>query len=139
MNGDMIRPRILVVDDDGMTLKLICKMLESLGCETTTARNGIEALSCLAEDGDFNCVLTDIDMPYMDGWEFARHAKALKPFMTIIALTGEDPNSVIPRLSGESISHALFKPIRLDFIKSVLDCFTHREKTACIQQTATGS
>ena len=130
-------PRVLVVDDDAITRKLIYHMLKSLGCDVITARNGLEALSCLAEDDGYICVLTDLDMPYMDGWEFAHHAKALKPYMTIIALTGLEPNDVIPRLDGDSISHALFKPIRLDMIKAVLDYFTQGEATACIQPAAT--
>jgi two-component system capsular synthesis sensor histidine kinase RcsC len=134
--NDNPNPRVLVVDDDSTTRILVYQMLKSLGCDATTARNGIEALSCLAEDGEYICVLTDIDMPYIDGWEFARHAKALKPLLPIIALTGQDPNSVIPRLDSQSISHALFKPLRLDTITGVLDCFTQGEETVCIQPAA---
>jgi hypothetical protein len=54
----------------------------------------------------------------------------LRPYLTIITLTGQDPNKVIPRLNVNGISHALFKPIKLDYIKAVLACFTRAESTA---------
>lgn len=136
MNGNPNRPRILIVDDDDEMLKFLSHLLKGLGCDATAARSGLEALSRLAEDGDYNCVLTDLTMPYMDGWEFARYAKALRPCLTIIALTGLDPNSVIPRLDGMGISHALFKPVKVEYIKAVIACFTQKEQETCIGQSA---
>jgi CheY-like chemotaxis protein len=112
-------------------------MLNSLGFNAKAARYGLEALSWLFENREYICALADLDMPYMDGWEFAHRAKELKPCMSIVALAGEDPNDVIPRLDGGGISHTLFKPIRLENVKAVLDCFMQAEAMIGRQQQAT--
>ena len=60
--------RILVVEDDEMTLDLICNVLEQAGYETETARNGREALEILRQ-GICRLVISDWGMPEMSGLE----------------------------------------------------------------------
>lgn len=113
--------RILVVDDSKVVLKVVCQLLTRMGYETKAAENGVEALSLMKTDNGFKLVLTDINMPQMDGWELAIRIKSLKPSLPIIALTGEDPNSIIPRLNGSGISHALFKPFNIDLLNDAVE------------------
>ena len=111
---------ILVVDDSREILKLVCQLLTRLGYETTTAENGFEALRIMECDNCFKLVLTDISMPQMDGWELSLRIKSLNPSIPIVALTGEDPNSILPRLKGSGISHALFKPFKIDLLNDTM-------------------
>jgi len=107
-----IKRHILVVDDEISTLALVCQLLEKLGYHTTSASSGDEALRCLKENDRIDFVLTDINMPKMDGWELTIRIKAIYPKLPIIAMTGESPATVIPRLHNDGISGALFKPFK---------------------------
>ena len=115
-----MKRHVLVVDDEKSTLALVCQLLEKLGHHTTPAHGGEEALKSLANDVDIDFVLTDINMPVMDGWELAGRIKAMHPNMLIIAMTGECPAEVMPRLKNEGISAALFKPFKMNQLKEAV-------------------
>ena len=61
-------PLILIVEDDGLTQKLIARLLENRGYRVTIAGDGIEALLCLGKE-EFNLILSDINMPNLDGFK----------------------------------------------------------------------
>ena len=67
--------KILVVDDCPTTRKLIGLYLKSKGFSVVTAENGLDALEKLAAQ-DINLILSDINMPYMDGIEFVKTLRA---------------------------------------------------------------
>ncbi len=115
-----MKRHVLVVDDEKSTLALVCQLLEKLGHHTTPAHGGEEALKSLANDVDIDFVLTDINMPVMDGWELAGRIKAMHPNLPIIAMTGECPAEVMPRLKNEGISAALFKPFKMNQLKEAV-------------------
>ena len=112
--------RVLVVDDSRVVLKAVCHLLARFGYEAIAAQSGSEALSILETKDGFNLILTDINMPQMDGWELARKIKSIKPDIPIVALTGENPNHILSRLDGSGISHALFKPFNLDHLNNAM-------------------
>ena len=58
--------RILVVDDEPHVTRLVQQRLRSAGYEVDTARNGLEAISCI-EASDYAAIVTDYNMPGMDG------------------------------------------------------------------------
>ena len=115
-----MKRHVLVVDDEKSTLALVCQLLEKLGHHTTPVHGGEEALKSLANDVDIDFVLTDINMPVMDGWELAGRIKAMHPNLPIIAMTGECPAEVMPRLKNEGISAALFKPFKMNQLKEAV-------------------
>jgi CheY-like chemotaxis protein len=73
----------LVVDDEPAVREVAALMLEDLGCEVVTAANGSEALQRLAIDARIEAMITDINMPGMDGRECDGRGYALirKPFL----------------------------------------------------------
>ena len=81
---------VLVVDDDAAVLDVIACMLEDLGCEVVCAHSGVEALDMLANDGKISILITDINMPVMDGHELAERAKRLRPSLKILQLSGRE-------------------------------------------------
>ncbi len=70
------KPKILIVDDENLTLKFIRLTLNNLNCIIMTANSGAAALDILAEDNDFDVLLLDIMMPDMDGFEVLKRIKA---------------------------------------------------------------
>ncbi|MCP3395229.1 response regulator [Bradyrhizobium sp. CCGB12] len=81
---------VLVVDDDPNVLEVIASMLEDLGCEVLTASSGAEALDMLVEQNAISILITDINMPAMDGHELAERATRLRPELKILQLSGRE-------------------------------------------------
>ncbi len=77
--------RILIVDDSLAARMIIRQYLEIVGCagaEFTEAKHGGEALEALKLHG-FDLIVTDMNMPIMDGYQFIRRLKASPKFNTI--------------------------------------------------------
>ena len=66
---------VLVVDDALTVRELQRTILERAGFDVTVAADGVEAMACLA-DGHFDLVLTDVEMPRMDGFALTEHIRA---------------------------------------------------------------
>ena len=111
-------PLVLIVEDDLSTRMLYREYLQHDGFRTVDAHNGHQALE-KARDLRPNAVLTDLNVPGMDGFEFCR---ALQQSVTtraipILAVTGhseylEQPN----RFAEAGIAHVLIKPCPPDVI-----------------------
>jgi len=66
--------KILVVDDDKTTRKLLSLYLKAKGYEVVTAENGLDPWK--SWDRNINLVVTDMNMPYMDGIELTKNLRA---------------------------------------------------------------
>ncbi|EDV18914.1 uncharacterized protein TRIADDRAFT_8983, partial [Trichoplax adhaerens] len=68
---------VLLVDDNPYILKVLSMMLELENLEIETANNGTEALNLIVNEtkGKFDIIITDFQMPIMDGQEFAETLK----------------------------------------------------------------
>ena len=111
---------VLLVDDDDLIRDVVGEMLMALGYEVTWAKDGIDALRLFKNGDGVHIVLTDINMPAMDGWQLADQIKSIKPDTPIVALTGAESSRVIPKLSSDGIGKALFKPLRMDHLKDTM-------------------
>lgn len=71
------RVRILLVDDSLVTREMERRLLEDAGFDVIAASDAEEALSSLGEES-FDCVVTDIEMPGMDGFELTEHLRSIE-------------------------------------------------------------
>jgi len=78
--------RVLIVDDDAELVKLLSLVLTRKGFETRGVRSGAEALTALAAE-HFDVLLTDVQMPGMDGIAVCERAVAAHPDLPVIVLT----------------------------------------------------
>ena len=82
-------PKVLIADDEDSMRQLVARAIAMDGHETVTAQDGAEALEILIrEDGAFDLLLTDIQMPVMDGIALALSAARDFPDLTILLMTG---------------------------------------------------
>jgi two-component system cell cycle response regulator CpdR len=82
-------PRVLIAEDEEPLRMLVARAIAMDGHETVTARDGAEALEILIrEEGVFDLLLTDIQMPVMDGIALALTAARDFPDLTILLMTG---------------------------------------------------
>lgn len=79
---DLVKKRILVVDDSITTRTLEKNILESAGYHVTIATNGVEAYQKLSE-GTFDMIVSDVEMPLMNGFEFAQRVRRESKFAEI--------------------------------------------------------
>lgn len=83
--------KILVVEDTQVFAKALKNILEQEGYQSVLAQNGLEGLALLQKD-NFNLIISDIEMPKMDGLEFIKSVRAKDKFknLPVIALTSLD-------------------------------------------------
>jgi len=106
--------KILIVDDNESLLDSIAFFLSRLGYYTETAGNGKEALEKFNGD-HFDFLLTDLNMPEMDGISLAKNVLKSKKNIKIVFMSAEDfPNDL-------NLFLKLKKPFGVDELLSVLD------------------
>jgi len=81
--------RVLIADDEASMRLLVARAVAMDGHDTVTAQDGAEALDILTrQDGAFDLLLTDIQMPVMDGIALALSAARDFPDLVILLMTG---------------------------------------------------
>jgi CheY-like chemotaxis protein len=81
--------KVLIADDEDSMRTLVARAIAMDGHEIVTAHDGAEALEILtSSDGAFDLLLTDIQMPVMDGIALALSAARDFPDLTILLMTG---------------------------------------------------
>ena len=106
--------RILLVEDEPATLRLMARLLKGLGHEVQTAATVTSAIEEV-EGGEFDLIVSDIGLPDGTGLELMRRIVALRGPIPSIALTGYGMEDDIGRSREAEFTAHLTKPI--DFIK----------------------
>jgi two-component system, cell cycle response regulator CpdR len=81
-------PRVLIADDEASMRALVARAIAMDGHDTVTAQDGAEALEILTREGGFDLLLTDIQMPIMDGIALALSVARDFPRLKILLMTG---------------------------------------------------
>ena len=114
-------PRLLIVDDEESMRTLVARAIAMDGHEIVTAADGAEALEILSNGQNaFDLLLTDIQMPVMDGIALALTAARDLPDLTILLMTGFADQR--ERASGlNAIAHdVISKPFSVADIRSAV-------------------
>ena len=116
---------LLVVDDDNAVRSFVCLASRRLGYQVLEASNGIEALKEVEENqGKICLVLTDINMPVMNGLELVRALQKRANAPAIAVMSGRLDPVMLSALQAEGITALLGKPfssesLRLTLLKAV--------------------
>lgn len=114
---DLSGMKVLIVDDEPGQLSLTVELARSMGFEIETAENGKIAFEKL-EDGDFDIVLTDIQMPQLDGFQLIKKIRANDFYkdLPVIALSGRnDIEKEVYMKAG--FNNKLLKPYKPEELK----------------------
>lgn len=126
--------RVLLADDDPISLFAVTRQLEQLGCQVATAANGKEVLDGLSRQ-DYDVLFMDIEMPEMDGLQAARAIRTQdayrdKAAIPIVAITAHDPGEKRGELEKAGFDLHIPKPIHLDAVAKALDAVLPHRPTA---------
>lgn len=113
------RGRVLLVEDNPINRELIQQQLEALGFFVDTAEDGREGLLAWRQH-EHLAVLTDINMPVMDGYALARALRERSASVPILAITATALASERERCRQAGITDLLLKPLNLDTLGRVL-------------------
>jgi DNA-binding response OmpR family regulator len=112
--------RILIVDDDRDILKIMTLAFESNGFEVRTCENATEALLwALAEASDY--IITDYDMPSMNGLELTHRLRNHLPATIIIGMSGQDRGMEFLHAGANDFLQKPFTPYDLVMMINVRD------------------
>ncbi|MGC8490742.1 MAG: FIST N-terminal domain-containing protein [Syntrophobacteraceae bacterium] len=113
---------ILLVEDEAELRSMAISMLELLEYEVVTAKDGIEALEVFQEHGRrIRCVVLDITMPRMNGWQTLDALRARRSDLPVILATGHTESDVLQEERRHKAQAILFKPYQLKDMEAALD------------------
>lgn len=105
---------VLVVDDDGGVGLIACRMLEGINFHALTASNGDEAVALASEHCDtIKLVITDLQMPQMDGLQVIKALKAILPSAKFMVISGMLDDKSQRKFRELGINVMLDKPFNL--------------------------
>lgn len=107
--SDTTIARLLLVEDEVQTARLLAKMLREDGFEVEVAFNGADAIGKLTRDLLPDAIVTDLRMPLVDGLAVARYARARRPGILVVFVTGYPQLAESGRLDPAPTVHT--KPV----------------------------
>jgi two-component system capsular synthesis sensor histidine kinase RcsC len=113
---------ILVAEDNVINQLILRDQLEELGCTVSLASDGIQALE-LWQEGKFDLVLTDVNMPRMNGYELASRLRAMNMTQPIIGATANAMRDEGERCLSAGMNQCLIKPFTLHALYNCLQHF----------------
>jgi CheY-like chemotaxis protein len=110
--------KILIVDDNNDLRMVVSKMLSRLGYEVSSADSGENGLGIFFKD-KFDIVLSDYEMPGMDGVAFAYSVKKSSPRTPVVIMTGAGKETVFSR-NSTAVDKVISKPFTLAEINETI-------------------
>lgn len=113
--------QVLIVDDNATNLSILKSQLEIWQLNVTVATSGKQALQLLAQDSNFQLIISDMQMPEMDGVQLAKEIKVKLPTVPIILLSsvGDESKAKYPHLFNAVLTkpakqQQLFKLVQVE-------------------------
>jgi PAS domain S-box-containing protein len=118
---------ILVIDDETSILTITGQTLQAFGYKSMTATDGAEGVALYAQNvNEITAVITDMNMPVMNGSATIRALLRINPRVKIVAATGLNASSDGTKLAEMGVLHSLAKPYTAEALLSVLDRIINR-------------
>ena len=113
---------VLLIEDEEPVRNIAKKMLTRLGYTVLEAKNGVEAVEIFQQHQDeICCVLSDLTMPRMDGWDTLAALRKLSPDIAVILSSGYDEAKVMAEEHTEIPNAFLGKPYQLKGLRETIN------------------
>ena len=114
---------VLIVDDQAINRLLLEKQLTFFGCRISAAESGREALQQIRDGHHFDLILTDLNMPEMNGYELALALRAHEVLCPIVAVTASLLAGERERGQSAGMNGYMIKPFAMDDLEKLLERF----------------
>ena len=116
------RPSVLLAEGNAIYRELLSQQLTRLGCEVIATAHGAEAAAAW-RTGSFALLITDLQMPHMDGYDLARLIRAEEPAapLPIVALTAGTSGAELRRCGAVGMNECIARPVSLSVLRGVID------------------
>ena len=131
--------KLLVVEDDRELNKTVCSYLNQNGYEAVGCLSANEAYDAMYGGTLFDLIVSDIMMPEIDGFEFARTVRELNKVIPILFMTARDDFASKQRGFKMGIDDYMVKPIDLDELLLRVEALLRRAKIATSVRLTVGS
>ncbi|HHV15543.1 MAG TPA: response regulator [Gelria sp.] len=111
---------VLYVEDDQELRQNTARLLESFFTVVHTAENGFEGLKVFRKSS-YDLIITDINMPFMNGVNMVREIKKENPRQIIIVISAHDEARYLLELINLGVEHFVLKPLDLSLFLTVID------------------
>lgn len=116
----MNEKKLLVVDDDKSYLNALKKILTKMGYAAEVAAGSEEALKILEKE-KFPLIITDLDMPGLDGVELCKQIKEIDSKSIVYALSGYIAEYDTENLEKSGFDGYLSKPAKIEVLKQAIE------------------
>lgn len=130
---------ILVVEDDRELNKTVCTFLKQNGYEAVGCLSANEAYDVMYGGALFDLILSDIMMPGIDGFEFAKTVREANQEIPILFMTARDDFASKQRGFKAGIDDYMVKPIDLEELLLRMEALLRRAKIAASKKLTVGS
>ena len=130
--------KILVVEDDKDLNRTVCSFLNSSGYQATGCLGASDAYDAMYETM-FDLIVSDIMMPGIDGFEFAKTVRSLNENIPILFMTARDDFASMQRGYRIGVDDYMVKPIDLDELFLRIGALLRRAKIASSRSLTVGS
>jgi len=104
---------VLIADDDAAIRGLLATILGTSECTVDLVTNGLEAIRAFA-DRHYDLVITDLEMPSLDGKELTRSIRQLDSSVPVVMITGcAGATTMAPELKEAGVDKVISKPFQI--------------------------
>ncbi|OSP50758.1 transporter substrate-binding domain-containing protein [Aeromonas veronii] len=126
---------VLVVDDHPINRELLLRQLNTLGVTAKAVENGQDAITYWNRD-NFDLLLTDCHMPFMDGYSLTKQLRSMGENKPIIGVTADASEEAVSNMANAGMNDKLFKPYTLNTLWHILNKWlpdSHQKKSISLE------
>ena len=119
---------VLIADDDASIRGLLATILGTSECTVDLVTNGLEAIRAFA-DREYDLVITDLEMPRLDGKELTRSIRQLNTSVPVVMITGcADASAMALELKETGVDKVISKPFQIVEILALKSLLTNHAR-----------
>ncbi len=123
--------RVLIVEDDVDAAEMLAELIRTPAREVVVAHTAADALRCIEANRDVSLVLTDVQMPGMDGIDLCQKLREILPGTQVIVLTGDRRVETVIRALRAGALDIHIRPLDVDLLAQAIDRALEQTELRC--------
>lgn len=112
----------MVIDDNDHIRVSLSGSLSAIGYEVAAVRNAVEGYDLLLKNR-FDLVITDSQLPKINGWHLVDLIKEHRPYTPVLMITGQSRDEILEKMTTGQIDFLMFKPFKIEELHHIVQSF----------------